>query len=216
MNIKAAQSEPFTDQVYFTDPAFFELFNFPLVKGTNNIADPDAVLLTESMAKKYFGNQNPIGKTLLFYAGESYARPLTVRGVLKDIPMNSSMRFGILTNFENQLKPDGSKILSDDWSWFVDAAFFKIPKPSDANALAGKLKKYLPLQNKAREDWKASGFTLMSLREHAIKSDFIDSNGFYERPEDLRHMVHLYSPFLSSFLLVSTFQILRLPGRIKG
>lgn len=124
MNVKASQNEPFTEQVYFTDPAFFDLFNFPVVKGNNNITDPDAVLITEASAKKYFGNQDPIGQTLLFYAGESYAKPLTVKGVLKDIPMNSSIRFSILTNFDNELKPDGSKIPSDDWTWFVDAAFF--------------------------------------------------------------------------------------------
>ncbi len=218
MNIKAAQSEPFTEQVYFTDPAFFSLFNFPLIKGTNNIADLNAVLLTESMAKKYFGSQNPLGKTLLFYAGESYAKPLTVKGVLKDIPMNSTIRFGILTNFENQLKPDGSKILPDDWSWFVDAAFFKIPNQTDVNALAEKLKKYVPLQNKAREDWKASGFSLISLREHAIKSDYIDSNGLYDRPEDSAAygpVVLAFLIFLSACLNFSNTTVARSNRRLK-
>jgi hypothetical protein len=197
LNIKAAQNEPFSEQVHFTDPAFFELFNFPLVKGNNNLADPNAVLLTEAMAKKYFGNQNPVGKTLLFYAGESYAKPLTVTGVLKDVPMNSSIRFGILTKFENQVKPDGSKILPDDWSWFLDAAFFKIPNQADANAAAAKFKKYLPLQNKAREDWKVSGFRLMSIREQSTKSDFIGSNNLWERPEDSA----TYGPFVLAFLI---------------
>jgi ABC-type antimicrobial peptide transport system permease subunit len=197
MNIKGSQSEPFTEQVYFTDPSFFSLFNFPVVKGTNDITDLNAVLLTESMAKKYFGNQDPVGKTLLFYAGESYARPLTVKGVLKDVPMNSSIRFGILTNFENQLQPDGSKIRPDDWSWFIDAAFFKIPNQSDANAFAEKLKKYLPLQNKAREDWKASGFALISLRDQAKEYDYIESNGLYRRPEDSA----TYGPFVLAFLI---------------
>ncbi|HYK44778.1 MAG TPA: ABC transporter permease [Parafilimonas sp.] len=197
MNLKAKQTEPFTEQVYFTDPGFFQLFNFPLVKGSNNIADLDAVLITESIAKKYFGKEDAVGKTLLFYAGESYARPLTVKGVLKDIPMNSSMRFGILTNFDNQLKPDGSKILPDDWTWFLDAAFFKIPNHADAITVAEKLKQYLPLQNKAREDWKASGFEMMSLREQATKSDFIDNNGLYDRPEDSA----TYGPFVLAFLI---------------
>jgi len=50
LNIKATQSEAFTEQVYFTDPDFFNLFNFPLIKGTNNLADLNTVLLTESTA----------------------------------------------------------------------------------------------------------------------------------------------------------------------
>jgi putative ABC transport system permease protein len=218
LNIKATQSEAFSEQVHFTDPAFFSLFNFPLVKGSNDIADPDAVLLTETTAKKYFGNQDPVGKTLLFYAGESYAKPLTVKGVLKDVPMNSTIRFGILTNFENQLKPDGSKILSDDWSWFVDAAFFKIPNLSDANAFAEKLKKYLPLQNKAREDWKVSGFSLISLRDQATKTDYIGSNGLYERPEDSATygpLVLAFLIFLSACLNFSNTTVARSNKRLK-
>ena len=140
------------------DDNFFTTFSFPLLLGNPKtaFAEVNSIVLTEDAAKKYFGKQDPVGKTLLFYAGETYARPLTVKGVLKDVPMNSSIRFGILTNFENQLQPDGGKIPSDDWSWFIDAACFKIPNQSDANAFAEKLKKYVPLQNKAREDWKAS------------------------------------------------------------
>jgi putative ABC transport system permease protein len=188
------------------------------MKGTNNLADPTAVLITERTAKKYFGNKDPIGKTLLFYAGETYAMPLTVKGVLKDIPMNSTIRFDILTNFENQLKPDGSKILPDDWSWLVDAAFFKIPNPSDAKTLSEKLKKYIPLQNKAREDWKVTGFQLMSFREQSTKSNYIDSNGLYERPEDSATygpLVLAFLIFLSACLNFSNTTVARSNRRLK-
>ena len=62
--------------------------------------------------------------------------PLTVKGVLKDLPVNSTIRFDFITNFENQLKEDGNKIAADDWKWFLDAAFFKIPNPADVRLLA--------------------------------------------------------------------------------
>jgi putative ABC transport system permease protein len=48
------------------------------------------------------------------------------------LPLNSTIRFDFLTNFDNQFKPDGSKILPDDWSWFLDAAFFSIPDAASA------------------------------------------------------------------------------------
>lgn len=218
LDIKAGQAEPFGEQVYFTDPAFFEIFNFPTIKGRNNITDLNAVLLTESAAKKYFGNQDPIGKTLLFYAGETYAKPLTVKAVLKDVPQNSTIRFNIITNFENQVKPDGSKIYADDWGWFVDAAFFKIPNKADADALAQKLKKYLSLQNKAREDWQVSGFELLTLREQASKSDYISSNGLWERPQDSAAygpLVLAFLIFLSACLNFSNTTIARSNKRLK-
>ncbi len=102
LNIKYDTGDVFSEQVHFTDPSFFKLFSFPLVAGSNDLADQNAVLITEKIAKKYFGNKDPIGKTLQFNTGETYSKPLTVKGVLKDIPMNSTMQFNILTGFENQ------------------------------------------------------------------------------------------------------------------
>jgi ABC-type antimicrobial peptide transport system permease subunit len=198
MNIKSVKGEAFAEQVHFTDPLFFNFFNFPLISGNNNLNDRSAVLITEKTAKKYFGNENPIGKTLIFYAGETYAMPFTIKGVLKDIPVNSTIQFSFLTNFDNQLKPDGTKIAPDDWSWFVDAAFFKIPNPADANSLAASMKKYLSLQNKAREDWKASGFKLLTLRENAAQVDRIGSNGLFQRPDDAA----AYGPLVFAFLIL--------------
>ena len=198
LNIKADKDETFAEQAHFTDPGFFKLFNFPLVSGSNDISDRSAVIITEDAAKKYFGNENPLGKTLLFYAGRPYAKPLTVKGILKDLPLNSTIRFHFITNFENLTKPDGTGIASDNWKWFLDAAYFKIPNPADAKQLAEKLKKYLPLQNKAREDWKVSGFQLFSLRQNASLSHALGSNAFYERPEDSA----TYGPVVLAFLLL--------------
>ena len=196
LNVKYKENEPFAEQAHFTDPGFFELFNFPLISGSNSIADKNSVLITETIAKKYFGKQDPIGKSLIFYSGESYAMPLTVTGVLKDIPVNSTMRFGFITNFENYLKGDGSKIAPDDWSWMLDAAFFKIPKASDAPLIAKAFDKYLPIQNKARMDWKARGFKLVTLHENAVMGR-LQNNGLRQRPEDSA----TYGPFVLAILI---------------
>jgi putative ABC transport system permease protein len=76
-SIKYDKSDAFGEQIHFTDQAFFELFNFPLIAGTNNITDRSAIVITEKIAKKYFGEQPAVGKTLILYAGETYAMPLT-------------------------------------------------------------------------------------------------------------------------------------------
>jgi len=197
LNIKYDNNEPFAEQVHFTDPAFFDLFNFPVVRGSNNIRDKNSLLITEATAKKYFGNQEAIGKPLILYSGEKYAMPMTVTGVLKDLPVNSTMKFQFITNFENYLKGDGSKIAEDDWTWMLDAAFFRIPKKSDAPLIAKSLNKYLPIQNKARMDWKASGFKLITLHENAINGDQITNNGLYKRPENSA----AYGPIVLALLI---------------
>jgi hypothetical protein len=154
------------------------------------------VLITEAIAKKYFGKQDPLGKSLIFYSDDNYAMPLTVTGVLKDIPVNSTLQFGFITNFENYLKGDGTKVAPDDWTWMLDAAFFRIPKKSDVPLITRSFNKYLPIQNKARMDWKASGFQLLSLHENAIQSD-LPSNNLYDRPEDSA----AYGPFILALLI---------------
>ncbi len=196
-SVKYDKSDAFAEQIHFTDPGFFDLFNFPLVAGVNDLSDPSALLITEKMAKKYFGTQNPIGKTLIVYAGDSYAMPLTVTGVLKDVPINSTLRFNMVTRFDNQLKADGTKIAPDDWNWFIDAAFFSIPDPNNAIRLEKEMDRYLGVQNKAREDWKVSGFKFISLRKAALLSEVIGSNNLYDRPEDSA----TYGPLVLAFLI---------------
>ena len=217
LNIKYDKDEAFAEQVHFTDQAFFNLFNFPLVAGTNDINDKSAVLITERTAKKYFGNQNPLGKTLILYSGEAYAMPLTVKAVLKDPPANSTIRFDFITNFENQLKDDGKKIANDDWGWLLDAAFFKIPNSADALRLAKEFDKYIPLQNKAREDWKTSGFKLITLNQNA-RVQHLGSNNLYHRPDDAAAyggLVLAFLIFLSACLNFSNTTVSRANRRLK-
>ena len=100
LNVKADQSEPFESMAHFTDPQFFDFFNFPLVRGTIRLNDLSTVLITQKAAKKFFGDADPIGKTLMFYSDETFRKPLTVTGILKDPPVNSSFQFELITQYE--------------------------------------------------------------------------------------------------------------------
>jgi len=61
LDVKAEQNEPFAANAHFTDPEFFDLFNFEFVKGKADLKNQSTVVITESAAKKYFGNADPIG-----------------------------------------------------------------------------------------------------------------------------------------------------------
>ena len=184
LDVKAEQSEPFATNANFTDPGFFELFNFPLVKGTVNIANASTVVITEKAAKKYFGDSDPLGKTLLFYSAETYKKPLTVTGVLKDPPFNSSLQFELITNIDNLVKADGSKIKEDDWGWFANAVFLKLSNPADAARLQKDFAKYIPLQQEARKDIKLAAFEMESMASMAMQAGRLESNSLMERPSD--------------------------------
>ena len=218
MNIRYRDNETFSEKVYFADPAFFDLFNFPLAAGEYAMSDRSAVLITQKIAKKYFGNQDPIGKVLTFHAGENYSSGLTIKGVLKDLPVNSTMQFDIITNFENMLKDDGSKILPNDWSLFIDAAFFYIPDPANAARVEKEMAKYLPFQNKAREDARVSSFKLITIHQNATWRDIISSNSLYERPDDAAAfgpLVLAFLIFLSACLNFSNTTVAHAGRRLK-
>lgn len=82
------------NSVKAADPSFLKMFSFPLIKGDPDraLADPYSIVMTESMAQKYFGSKNPIGK--IVKAENRY--DLVVTGVLKNMPRNSTLRFDFL------------------------------------------------------------------------------------------------------------------------
>lgn len=82
---------------FIVEPEFLEIFTFPLIKGNPKTAlsNPSSVLLTEEMAAKYFGNEDPMGTNLRI--GEI---DYVVTGVLKNVPSHSHFTFDFLASFE--------------------------------------------------------------------------------------------------------------------
>ena len=101
----------------FAENAIFDIFTFPFVSGDPRTAleAPYSVVITESMAKKYFGDNDPLGQLLRFNDEKDY----NVTGVVKDVPPNSHFRFNMLRSFQT-LMAEGS--VRDDM-WF-DLRFF--------------------------------------------------------------------------------------------
>ncbi len=87
------------DNICLTDPGFFRMFTFPFIKGNPDTAlkNRDAIVITESTAKKYFGNENPIGQALNLAREE---KDFIVTGVIEDIPSNSHIQFDFVTRVE--------------------------------------------------------------------------------------------------------------------
>jgi putative ABC transport system permease protein len=82
------------ENIIIADSSIFDVFTYPLIIGNpkNVFAQPGCVVITESTAKKYFGNSDPMGKILRYNRETS----MIVTGILKDIPWNSHMRFDMV------------------------------------------------------------------------------------------------------------------------
>lgn len=107
------------------DPRMLEVFNFPIIEGNSNLLDdPNSIFITEKLGKKLFADEAPIGKVI----GYNNDRVLTVRGILKDIPENSSLKFDFIV--AKQIESDSNS----SWWPLSTNTFIKIaPKASLAD-----------------------------------------------------------------------------------
>ncbi len=126
----------------YVDPAFFTLFDFGLVKGNPRMPFPDknAVIITESMARKYFGTEEPLGKVIQVDQKDNF----TVSGVVKDLPANSSIQydffFSIALMAEKQYPPGSYwKSLDGDWGNYKLTTYLLLQPNTSMEAVAAKL-----------------------------------------------------------------------------
>jgi putative ABC transport system permease protein len=91
------------DGILITEPSFFKIFDYHLTEGNKKtaLADPFSIILTQSMARKYFGNEDPIGKSLLIYLFDITGKGALykVTGVMPDSPQNAHFTFNFLLSF---------------------------------------------------------------------------------------------------------------------
>ncbi|QJW91485.1 FtsX-like permease family protein [Spirosoma taeanense] len=92
------------DNIHFADSTLFDVFTLPLIAGDPKraLAGPNLVVISESASKRHFGDQNPIGQTLLFNNRQAFK----VTGVMRDMPANSHFRSNFFLS-----------MASDDYTW---------------------------------------------------------------------------------------------------
>ena len=111
---KAADKGFNEPNIFFADSTFFKVFDFKLISGDKSTAldDPNSILITRSMAKKYFEDEDPMGKVLEFQGNQN----LMVTGVLEDTPSNAHFQFDFIASFSS-LKQSFGGSYPRTWYW---------------------------------------------------------------------------------------------------
>jgi len=109
----------------YVDDNFLSFFDFPLVRGEKLavLDEPNTVVLTESMAKKYFGEVDPLGKTIKFNNSKNWK----VTGVLKDLPPNSHFKFDFIAPISSIIA-ENENFANKTWGNFDYYSYFKLNK----------------------------------------------------------------------------------------
>jgi putative ABC transport system permease protein len=130
----------------YADPDFLKIFTFPVISGnpSSDLKEPFTLFITRDMAKKYFGAENPVGKTIK--ADNKYV--FTVRGILENIPQNSHFDFDFLTGFETLYSMRGGKEKVETWVNSSYATYVQLGARNNPEDIRAKLKevadRYLP------------------------------------------------------------------------
>jgi hypothetical protein len=172
--------EVFNEYVHFAGGDFFGVFDFSVVSGSAGaLGDREQVLITQSLAKKYFGDGDPIGQAMTVYVGQPYQSQLTVGAVLADPPLNSSLRFSALTALDNLYLED-QPVEETNMKYFTDVTFVQLAPGADREAAVAGLNRFIAEQNLARPDWQMSRFELESLLTMAHTARDMRANSLEE------------------------------------
>jgi len=125
------------EAAFRVDPSVFEVFDFKIVKGetVGTLAKPGSIAITETLARKIFGDEDPIGKTLKLNQNTD----LNVTAVLADLPKNSHLQFDLLHSLVPGQNEDGLRQALDTWQGIFTFSFLLLDKPVDVDDLNKKL-----------------------------------------------------------------------------
>ncbi|WP_270088262.1 ABC transporter permease [Sphingobacterium sp. SYP-B4668] len=135
------------ERVFFMDATAFDVFSWKVLMGdvTSALEKAYSVVLTESTARKYFGNQNPIGKTIEggLAAGRAEAGLYTVTAVIADVPTNSHFTFDALLSMSTFRKARPSVFEQEGWGYVDFYTYFLASKQFDIARFQHKIPDFL-------------------------------------------------------------------------
>jgi putative ABC transport system permease protein len=159
----------FREKIFFADPEFMTMFDFGVVSGDrNSLNHKNQILISESMAIKYFGNMDVVGQGMTIKFSDEYKFEFSVGGILEDSPANSSMYFDILVPAAVwvELNKDGL----DDWSILL-ASNFILKRPNvDWSIFSHELDQFKKFQNQADPLRPIQKVELLPMKEVAVAS----------------------------------------------
>jgi putative ABC transport system permease protein len=155
---------------YYTDAAFLDMFSFPLITGSKRTAlkDLHGIVITESLAKKIFGSEDPVNKVIRLDNAQSF----TVTGVLKEIPLNSTFHFEYLLPWADN---------NTNWNFNFANTYVELKDPGNVKAVNKQIAGII--SEHSRNEEKTQVF-LHAVNKMNLQHSF-DANGNPETKSDL-------------------------------
>ncbi|NJM24382.1 MAG: FtsX-like permease family protein [Bacteroidia bacterium] len=169
----------FNELIWFTDADFMTMFDFPVKYGDREaLRNKNQIVISNDIAKKYFGDRNPIGQQVSIKYANQITQTYLVGAVADKFPENASFTFNVLVDMENFFDLN----FSDAYTWrqLTDATFVELAEGHTPDELASLLAICRQRQNKSDSRWTVNRFEMVPLTELALRNHEIDgpiSNG---------------------------------------
>lgn len=169
----------------YVDSDFFKILDFELLIGDPKtvLQKPKSIVITETAAKKYFNDSNPIGKVVEI--GNNYGRKkYTVTGIAKDIPKNTSFNFEVLCSYSTLNL--NKKWFKDNWFNVSQPTYITLSKNSNIKTIESKITrfatKYKTDDNEPNRTWR---FRLQPMKDFHLKSGFWGGSSVNKKAQTL-------------------------------
>ncbi|GAA4275100.1 ABC transporter permease [Aquimarina gracilis] len=157
---------------FYVDASVLDVFSWPLISGNPKTAleAPYSVVLTESTAKKYFGNQDPIGKTIEGgrTGGRANEGVYTVTGVMKDVPSNSHFSFDVLMSMSSFRQSNEN--IFEFWGYVDFYTYFLVKDGFNLPSFQSKVDQYLK-ENLPEDEAETYSLSFEPLKKAYLYSD---------------------------------------------
>lgn len=166
------------NRIFVVTPSFLKMFHFPLIKGDPETAlsGPLKAVLTESVAKKYFGARDPIGEVITYNSRYDFE----ITGMCKDVPSNTHFKFDLLLSYESLPSiarlEEGSNRGEMDWHWAGFYTYISLKPGADPQKLQQNFNRWLATEQ--GNDWENNHyrqeFVLQSIEEIHLFSNLAE------------------------------------------
>jgi putative ABC transport system permease protein len=166
------------EKIQLATASWLTMFNWPLLRGdVNTVLDgPKKAVLTESTAKRYFGDTDPLGKYITWHSGWLGGEYL-VTGIVKDVPDNSHIKFDMLFSHAS-LKEPSNNSSETSWGWYDHNTYVSLRAGTDPKVFDKKFAEYLyELRGESFEKNNSlQAFPLQALTDIHLKSNLLQES----------------------------------------
>lgn len=190
------------DQMFFADPEVFEIFDYELIQGDEKTAlvEPFTAILSESIAEKYFGKEDPMGKSLIVDDEHN----VQITGIFKDLPANTHLSANILISMETG-KSVFNQLVLNNWGEGSSYTYLLLPAGMSPDHLAARIPEFLE-KNMGEGSSEGVGIELQKMTDIHLHSNL---PGEIQANSDIRY-IYISSAIALFIILLASINYMNL------